>query len=230
MIPIGLLTGQLAHQLEKKVERQSNSERRRVQLLNKQLAKFANDIGPQHREARVNNYQVYDERQNELVRVAFEIGNHIESKARAGKGLFLFGGTGTGKDHICVALMIHATSRMLTCRWVDCQGILYPSVLRGESIEGELYTPDIVCLSDPVLEGTTDANRKCLFRIANRRWSAGKSTWVTCNLPADRRGAERLFGDRTLSRLLDRAAQVHCPWDDWRGFDGNPPIGNDNRE
>ena len=211
-LPIGLLVNQRAYEVQGKMDltwEQRSKKQKDIKL-------FVGDMTKIRRNARISNYEIYDDRQRKLLDLCVQVGFNIQEWAKEGKNLFLYGSTGTGKDHCCVALLKHAISNLYSARWIDCQAILYPSVQAGQSIEGELMHTKIVCLSDPVLPGTTDANRKCLFRLINRRWSHGLATWVTCNLPENMRGAEELFGKQVFSRLMDRATPLYCGWEDIR--------------
>ena len=210
-MPLGLLVGSVLDGL--------GMDRKEILRRNDLVKKFAKDVTSRHAKARIRNYQIYDQRQQELKNLCIDVGRRIRAFSDEGRNLFLFGKTGTGKDHVCVALMIHAVNQGISCRWIDCQAVLFPSVQRGESIESQLSKTQIVCLSDPVVPGTTDANRKCLFRLINRRWSQGLSTWVTCNLTESLSQGPEMFGERTITRLLDRAQKVYCGWDDFRTLD-----------
>jgi len=182
------------------------------------------DIGERHKGATIRNFEIYDTRQNDVMSKLIEIGRDIVQFAKRGRSLFLYGPPGTGKDHVVIALLKHAANLGMSCRWVDTQR-LYQDVRDNGGWEHQLYSPDIVCLSDPVLEATTEANRKCLFRIVNSRYTKGRGTWVTCNIPIcsgasalDR--ARELFGEQTISRLREDCERLYCNWPDYR--DRNP--------
>ena len=212
--------------LPSEAEVQAEEERRESQAKRAAAVRaLSADIGSEYRGCRISNYKIYDDDQRKLRDRAIEIGTSIVAYAQLGKSLFLYGSPGTGKDHIAIALLKHAVNNGLTARWTDCQILyqtIYDSPSQGIAWERSLYWPDIVCLSDPVLEGTTEPNKKCLFRIVNRRMLNGKGTWVTCNIPLGqddkiRQRAEQLFGEQTLSRLLENADRFGCTWEDFRG-------------
>lgn len=199
-------------------------QQREMLAHNKAVRALAADIGDRHRVCKVSGYEVYDDDQKALKDRCVEIGQNIRHYASLGKSLFLYGSPGCGKDHLAIALLKQGVNQGLTCRWVLTQQLyrtLYQSPARGHEEEKSLYWPDIVCLSDPVLEATTEPQRAALFRIVDARMIRGLGTWVTCNIPL-RAGEEikdkagQLFGEQTLSRLLEHADRFGCTWEDYR--------------
>lgn len=154
-----------------------------------------------------------------LRRFADEMPKHIAG----GAGVILLGKPGTGKDHLLSALLkIAIVQHGFTVAWWDGLG-LYAHARHAISQDGEfklmnaLTTPQIIGLSDPQPpKGELTNFQTSLIRDAiDRRYRAGKSTWVTTNLDSTE-DAERVLTGPLLDRLKDASGQVYCDWPSYR--------------
>ncbi len=146
----------------------------------------------------------------------------VVEHVQAGRGLFLYGNCGTGKDHLAVAVLRKAAWEGLSARCVNGMKLFgdVADAWRGDGSEGDvigpLLRPDVLLISDPVLpSGITGSNQRTLYRLIAGRYVRGRSTWCTANV-AGATGAVELLGRQVYDRLIDDAIRLHCNWPSFR--------------
>ncbi|KKM63585.1 hypothetical protein LCGC14_1510040 [marine sediment metagenome] len=207
-----------------RADRQREDDRRRVEALNRKdcIKTLDQDLGNRFRRCSLTNYEIYNPAQRDVVDRLKVLQNDVVEHVQAGRGLFLYGNCGTGKDHLAVAILRKAAWEGLSARCIN--GIkLFGDVAdawRGEGSEGDvigpLLRPDVLLISDPVLpSGITESNQRTLYRLIARRYDRRLSTWCTTNV-AGSKGAIELLGNQVYSRLIDDAIRLHCSWECYR--------------
>ena len=207
-----------------RADRQREDDLRRVAALHRKdcIEALDRDLGKRFRQCGLKNYEVYDPAQEPVVDRLKELQAGVVDHVRAGRGLFLYGSCGTGKDHLLAAVVRKAAWEGLSARFVN--GIkLFGDVAdawREERSEGDvvgpLLRPDVLLISDPVLpSGITESNQRTLYRLIAGRYDRGRSTWCTCNV-AGATGAAELLGRQVYDRLIDDAIRLHCNWPSYR--------------
>ena len=206
-----------AEEWERLQERRIASERRA-----ECVTELQGDLGERFYGCRLSNYEVYDDEQRQVWARLKSLAVNVVDHITAGRGLFLYGPSGTGKDHLAVALLHIAAKRGLSARVVN--GIrLFDDVAtawrdeRSESdVVGPLLRPDVLLISDPVLpSGITASNQRTLYRLVSARYDRGRSTWCTLNVAGADQAVE-LLGRQVYDRLIDNALRLHCNWPSYR--------------
>lgn len=180
------------------------------------------DLGARHEQCTLKNYQRYHPAQSAVVERLEALRRRLVDWAKRGGQLFLYGPTGTGKDHLAVSLLRELAHFGVSVRWKNGQ-LLYDQIARAyqddtkvDAVLQPLRSPKVLCLSDPVLPfGMTEPNKRALYRIVCDRYDRGLATWVTLNA-SSHESARSLLEAQTYSRLMDRSEAVFCNWPDFR--------------
>jgi DNA replication protein DnaC len=148
----------------------------------------------------------------------------MAEEKRRGNGIILYGPSGTGKDHLLVAMAKTA----IVDHGLDVKpvfGVDLFSELRDRitdrALEEQwvvrLARPGILILSDPIPPRgpISDYQAALLQRVINKRWNQCKPTWVTLNVESAKQ-ADELLAAAIVDRLKDGAVTAHCDWPSYR--------------
>ncbi|MBQ7089013.1 MAG: ATP-binding protein [Clostridia bacterium] len=133
--------------------------------------------------------------------------------------LLLWGATGIGKTHLCLAIARGVTEQGF--------GVVYGSVQplirrleaerfgreQGDS-ENQLISCDLLVLDDLGMEFDTPFSRACLYDILNARVLEGKPTVVSTNLSLS--AMKERYGDQIASRISGGFVPLLCVGNDIR--------------
>jgi DNA replication protein DnaC len=162
----------------------------------------------------LGTFQITDERAERAKRVAV---GFVEAPDH---NLWLFGGVGSGKTHLAVAMIraLYGSGRSILFQYVPT---LLDELRDSFALEDDkrlkrhrVSTADVLVLDDLGCEKRTDWARERLTVIANERSVHGRPTIVTSNLKPSE-VAERL-GDRLVSRLREDGLTVDLGQEDRR--------------
>lgn len=193
---------------------QEDERRRRL------WATFQEQRGKRYVDCTFENYKQTELGQRTVVAALQAYAADMPQEVKFGRGVFLFGATGTGKDHLLVALSRIAILRHgLNVHWYD--GTILAGQLRdriaGDQPEWEwvrgLVKPDILYLSDPVPQAgpqTPNAVNQ-LGRVLERRDRDYRPTWVSMNV-AGRAEADERLAPAVVDRLRHGAVAAYCDW------------------
>jgi DNA replication protein DnaC len=147
---------------------------------------------------------------------------HVGKCSRS--GVLLYGPSGTGKDHLLIALAVEAIkSDVPSFEWVNGQDLFGGARDLMDSHDSELMfvakysRPAVLILSDPVpIDGElTNHQANILYRIVDRRYRECRATWVTMNVK-DSNDASKRIGAAIVDRLKDDALALFCNWPSYR--------------
>lgn len=183
-------------------------------------------LGFRYRDATLGNYEVYDNNQNAVLARLGRFAESMPEHLKGGGGLMLYGAPGTGKDHLLAALLKLAIMHHgLFVQWYD-GGDLFDRIHLALTSEGdgewrklaeELRKPHILAISDPQPpQGQLNQQQVRRLRdIIDKRYRAGKSTWLTTNID-QRDYAEQLFTKPVMERMRESAGAILCEWPSYR--------------
>jgi DNA replication protein DnaC len=209
------------------------------------LNRFLECVGKRYESASFESYKITKPAQQKTVAKLQEYVREFSANMIDGKGVVLFGPSGTGKDHLLVAsareiiqehLEVHiSTTRgtygmdvcsepKLSIRWIN--GLdLYGELRAGMDDKkfnecdyvAELIRPTILILSDPIPPrgALTEYQAGMLFRIIDGRYRECRPTWATLNIKNTKEADERLT-PQIVDRLRDGALAIYCDWESHR--------------
>lgn len=145
----------------------------------------------------------------------------IPRLAQEGRGVFLFGPCGTGKDHLAMGVakeFIRQQAKPVS--WISGASLferLRDSFGgdRGAS-ESNVLRPlaqaPLLWISDPVpVKGEISAYQaEVLYRLIDGRYNCRRPLLITANI--DVNGADREFGAAIARRLRESSLALHCNW------------------
>lgn len=160
------------------------------------------------------------------VRHVKEFIDKLDDNLREGRGLWLFGGTGTGKTTLAMLISKAALEAGNTVAIYSLPKLLarirrtYDSEPGGDSylsLFGQLTSVDLLHIDDLGAEKRSDWVLEQLYALVNERYEAQRSILVTTNLALE--DLENQIGARTVSRLSQMCDLVElrgtdCRWSD----------------
>lgn len=153
------------------------------------------------------------------------------------KGLLFYGGVGTGKTHLAIAIAGRLLERGIGCRFVDHRALLKqiqatfdpanPATEAG--VVQPLLDVEVLILDDLGVGRATEWALETLHYILNDRYSGRLATIITTNLdPGEQAGSEsslaRAVGERLCSRLYEMCAFVELKGRDFRRERARPVV------
>lgn len=147
----------------------------------------------------------------------------LETRLQEGRGLWLFGDTGTGKTTLAMLISKAALEAGKTVAIYSLPKLLarirrtYDSEPGGEgylSFFERLTSVDLLHIDDLGAEKRSDWVLEQLYALVNERYEAQRSVLITTNL--DHQELEEQIGSRTVSRLTQICDEVDVFGEDRR--------------
>ncbi len=169
-------------------------------------------------------------RQVEVLDALREYREDLEANVALGRGVLLAGPSGTGKDHLLVALGCVAAGLLAIEVEIVVGSTLWAQLLdtvgdRGAEahLASRLTAPGLLILSDPLppvaagrdRSSLTEYQTRFLHRVLDDRARALRPVWSSVNV-ADEAELERRIGVANASRLADGALVCRCSWPSYR--------------
>lgn len=139
------------------------------------------------------------------------------------RGLLLVGGTGSGKTHVAVGILIEVLRQGFTGVYYNVTDLLSDlrstfdsrNDLQEATILDEVASVDLLVLDDLGAEKASDWVRDRLYLIVNTRYEAEKATIITTN--CDDLDLKERVGPRIVSRTYEMCTRFHpFPHEDYR--------------
>jgi DNA replication protein DnaC len=149
--------------------------------------------------------------------------DELDDRLGAGRGLWLFGDTGTGKTTLAMLVSKAALEAGHSVAIYSLPKLLarirrtYDSEPGGDSYLAffeRLTSVDLLHIDDLGAEKRSDWVLEQLYALINERYEAERSVLVTTNLPHEE--LEEQIGSRTVSRLSQMCDEVPLRGDDRR--------------
>lgn len=151
------------------------------------------------------------------IRIAKNYVEHFDDMYRLGKGLILYGPTGTGKtflaDCVANALMEKGVPVLVTSIIALTRGMgeHLPSVLE------KMSNARLLVLDDFGAERFTDFKSEQIFDVIDTRYSSKKPMIITTNYPlSELKKAENIRQQRVNERILEVCHPVKMDGESWR--------------
>jgi DNA replication protein DnaC len=147
----------------------------------------------------------------------------LDERLREGRGLWLFGDTGTGKTSLAMLISKAALEAGKTVAIYSLPKLLarirrtYDSAPGGDSYLSffeQLTSVDLLHLDDLGAEKRSDWVLEQLYALVNERYEAQRSIVITTNLQHEE--LEEQIGPRTVSRLAQMCDEVEILGEDRR--------------
>jgi DNA replication protein DnaC len=147
----------------------------------------------------------------------------LDARLGEGRGLWLFGDTGTGKTTLAMLISKAALEAGRTVAIYSLPKLLarirrtYDSEPGGDSYLSffeRLTSVDLLHIDDLGAEKRSDWVLEQLYALVNERYEAQRSILITTNLPHPE--LEEQIGSRTVSRLTQMCGEVEVRGDDRR--------------
>ena len=148
---------------------------------------------------------------------------NLEERLRQGRGLWLFGDTGTGKTTLAMLISKAALEAGKTVAIYSLPKLLarirrtYDSEPGGDSYISffeRLTSVDLLHIDDLGAEKRSDWVLEQLYALINERYESERSVLITTNLPHP--DLEEQIGSRTVSRLTQMCDEIEVRGDDRR--------------
>lgn len=184
-------------------------------------------IPPRYRGVSLDRPPVSDMARDLQTKIAVnEVGAYVDeldSRLEEGRGLWLFGDTGTGKTTLAMLISKAALEAGKSVAIYSLPKLLarirrtYDSEPGGDSylsLFEKLTAVDLLHIDDLGAEKRSDWVLEQLYALVNERYEAQRSIVITTNLPHPE--LEEQIGSRTVSRLTQMCDEVEVRGDDRR--------------
>lgn len=144
----------------------------------------------------------------------------FEEHARRGTGLILAGTPGTGKSHLCAALL--QTMLQRSVRYVTCLDMIRAvrDTWRRDSEQSErdvlryFSGLDLLIIDEIGVQYGTDGEQTIIFEVLDRRYRDMRPTILITN--QDKAGLVQFVGERTFDRLIETSRWIAFDWESYR--------------
>ncbi|MFH1079142.1 MAG: ATP-binding protein [Pseudomonadota bacterium] len=166
------------------------------------------------------------EKQQRVLSIARDFADNFHSHRQAGTWLLFMGNVGTGKSHLCAAI-INQVIR------ADCSALFTktPRLLRevkdtfhrdAETTQSEIISRmgkiDLLVIDEVGIQFGTDTERMILYEILDLRYEAMRPVILTTNI-TDLKTLEKLLGERIIDRLFEGESKIVLfEWESHRRF------------
>lgn len=180
-------------------------------------------IPPRFADRRLSNYLPQCEQAKRALDVAQDYATNFPKMLKAGSGLILCGGVGTGKTHLAIGIAHEIMEQDHSPVFTSVMGAVR-AVKETYSRDAEMserdaiqsfIKPDLLILDEVGVQFGSDTEKLILFEIINGRYEAVKPTIVISNLAKD--ALMQFIGERSFDRLREGGGRlVAFDWPSYR--------------
>jgi len=183
------------------------------------------------------NFSLYGEHQDRQVKILAYVKTFADDFARhreTGTWLLFVGNTGTGKGHLCAAII----NRIIQSGW-SALFTKTPRLLReiketfnrdAEVTQSEILRRmgdlDLLVIDEVGVQFGTDTERMILYEVLDLRYEAMLPVILTSNV-RNLKTLEKLLGERIIDRLFEGESRIlFFDWESFRRFNHRGTSGN----
>ena len=189
-----------------------------------QLCRLNERLGPRYAGATLESYHVATDGQRAALVALRDYADRLRDYGREGRGIVLYGGCGTGKDHLLGSLARIAIGKYhVAVEWIRGVDLYarFRDAIRTDTSESEIVDPlaavPVLIISDPLppVGPLTEFQAAALLRIIDERYRMMRRTWTSVNVASGAEADQRL-GAQVADRLRDGALCIYCDWPTYR--------------
>lgn len=170
-----------------------------------------------------NTYNIANEEQRIIFEAAKEYAVNFSNYRKDGSGFVFLGLTGTGKNHLAMAIAKQVIRDGYTAVYSTVLDVAQHvrEAYRPNSDDSDrqviaLYSdPDLLVLDEVGVQMGNESERVFITSIINKRYEQLKPTIVISNLAPE--PLKEVLGPRVLSRLRETTRMLQFHWEDYRG-------------
>jgi DNA replication protein DnaC len=208
-------------------EARAEEERKKAQRSAKRQEKmnslFMNSmLGPRYKDKTFDNYETATRKQAKILGICKRFASEFEQHHRKGTWLFFHGNCGTGKGHLCAAIIREVTRRGYSACFVKMQNLFLSiretfrkdSEVKTSELLDQLVKVDLLVLDEVGVQLGTDFEWLTIHGIIDGRYEMMRPLILTSNEPWER--VKSLLGERVMDRFHEGDNKV-LPFD-WESY------------
>lgn len=173
------------------------------------------------------NFKIYSkkshQKQSHALEAAKEFAHNFGHHANAGTWLLFMGGVGTGKGHLCAAIINELISQGYTSLYIKMPKLLRQvkdtfnknSDVTQTQILSPLESVDLLLIDEVGLQFGTETERMIIYDILDARYEDMKPTILTTNVTS-LKTLENLLGERITDRFFEGDSRTLTF--DWKSY------------
>ena len=171
-------------------------------------------------------YGPHQEKQRDILFYTRDFAKHFARHREQGTWLLFAGNTGTGKGHLCAAIINQITASGYSALFTKTPRLLREiketfnrdsEVTQGEILK-RIRELDLLVIDEIGVQFGTDTERMILYEILDLRYEAMLPVILTTNIQ-NMKTLEKLLGERIIDRLFEGQSKIIIfDWESHRRF------------
>jgi DNA replication protein DnaC len=213
-----------AEKAERDARQRDLETRQRTERRHAAWGALIRERGKRYENCRLSNFETTTDAQRRVVDALTEYAKHIRQRVADGVGLILLGPSGSGKDHLLIAVARCAVYADISVAWTSGVRLFAEAraaigadhgdpeeVVRQYTRAGVLMVSDMI----PPSQRLTDFQAEIIYRIADHRYSNMQPTWLSVNASGPE-WMETALGVPVVDRFAHGAISLACDWPSYR--------------
>lgn len=171
-----------------------------------------------------SDYKITNEKQARQVAKCQKYAERFELVLKNGISLLMIGNSGTGKNHLAMAIANSIIKRGYTTHYDDVYMMLSDIKHAQKSSEEKetdairaLSVPDLLIIDEVGDQVGSESDKRLLNKIVNQRYADNKPIILISN--KDEEEVKKVLGTRIINRLRENSGRIILF--DWKGHRGN---------